>query len=487
MVSAMRALPDLATVQRERIKRGGLAAYVRACWPIVEPVSPYLDSWYIHAICKRLEAVTQKALHGKGSAKDLVINQPPGTGKSLIVGVFWPSWVWSMIDPRASFIFASYDVTLTYRDASKSILLLQSDWHRERFGDIMLPLGRPAKSEFYNNHRGWRFNTSCPKGRLTGRHSDFLIVDDPVKPRDAMGLGLIDSNAVEEVSQWWRKVASSRLKRPGQSRRIVVMQRLAEHDLAGECIAAGYDHIVLPMQYNPDDIYLMDHRAPEDPRTEPGELLFPERFPQEVVESLANELGNEAAAQLDQSPRKRGGNLLVVSKRWDVLPSSFEQVITSWDMTFKGSEGADRVAWSVWGRSEGYFYLLDEGAKVMGFSETVDTMLSVLGRWPIATSHLVEDKANGSAIEDVLRNHVPGLRLVNPQGGKLTRANAVSRLMPSVIVPPWADEWVDEIQGFPRKRFDDRVDSATQALIDLNSVNGSYLEGLRKLLIMRNG
>src|SRR5690606_26975250 len=135
-----------------------------------------------------------------------------------------------------------------------------------------------------NTAGGFRFSTSV-KGDMTGRHADMLIVDDPHKPVDLLGKSPANLTLVKS---WWEGTVTSRFADPITGRRLVVMQRLHEEDLSGICLGAGYDHLCLPMRFEPE-------RATRgDRRTQAGELLFPARFPESVVKGLETDMGDEA-------------------------------------------------------------------------------------------------------------------------------------------------------------------------------------------------
>lgn len=497
----MRA-PSLPRIQAERIRREGFRAFVRYAWPHVE-TSPFIDSWHIDAICQRLEVLTETGLGRNPDApRNLVINVPPGSGKSLLVAVFWPAWVWAHVDARARFIFASYDDGLALRDARRTIELLTSDWGREAYGRIMAETS-PAWGDHWTIKGGWRFSTSCPDGKLTGRHPDFLVVDDSIKPRDAYGGGQVAGGKLQAVSDWWHKTASTR-RATRHTCRLVVGQRLTDWDLPGECIAEGYDTLIVPLEHDPDDTFLARYRHPMDPRTEPGETIMPGRFDPDTVVSLKRDLGADAAAQLQQTPKARTGETFKVIHTWGrtegpdsagvdcvALPGGFDRILTSWDLTFKGKPESDRVAWGVWGVKGLSCYLLDFGAEILSFTEALNRIRHVVRTWPSATEHLIEDKANGSASEDTLRGEIRGIRLVDPRGGKIVRANAAATvffsmgssgrvLVPSVDVRPDVKDYIRELRGFPRARYDDQVDQTTQALLHVHQHAG-YMAGLRAL------
>jgi predicted phage terminase large subunit-like protein len=87
---------------------------------------------------------------------------------------------------------------------------------------------------------------------------------------------------------------------------------------------------------------------------------------------------------------------------------------------------------------------------------------------------LVEDKANGPAVISTLRQEIPALTAVNPEGGKESRAAAVAPLIEAgnVYLPlakedPWIADTLLEFSLFPAAKNDDRVDAASQALLYL--------------------
>src|SRR5215471_9525053 len=109
-------------LHRRRQARRSLHEFVRQGWSQVESV-PFVDNWHVGAVCEHLQAVTE------GQIKLLVINIPPGLGKSLLTCVFWPAWEWTL-DPEVRWLFASYDQRLSTRDAVRCRTLLGNSWYK---------------------------------------------------------------------------------------------------------------------------------------------------------------------------------------------------------------------------------------------------------------------------------------------------------------------------------------------------------------------
>jgi hypothetical protein len=140
------------------------------------------------------------------------------------------------------------------------------------------------------------------------------------------------------------------------------MQRLHVEDLAGHFLQnGGWDHLSLPA--------VADSEAciPTGPgRFYPrkaGELLHPEREPQQALDRLKISMGSaNFSAQYQQSPIPKGGHMI----NWDWFrrfdPNEaigFDDVIMSWDIAMKATELSDYSVGTVWGIRGGFYYLLD--------------------------------------------------------------------------------------------------------------------------------
>lgn len=438
---------------------GSLHQFVQMAWHVIEPDEPFIDNWHIEEICKALEDVYT------GKIRRLIINISPGGMKSLLVSVFWPVWIW-IRKPGWRSIYTSFSKSLVLDHAQKQIDIVQSPWFQERWGHICkIPDKNPAAGEFKNDHRGWRFSESV-RGQITGRHADVVIVDDPLKPLDTTTVGLAG------VIQFWTKTLSSRLRNVSTGRKVLIMQRLHEGDLAGYCLSKegheGWTHLRFPMRYE------TAYPDPRDPRTEEGELFFPARFPRAAVDAQEIVLGPMGfAAQYQQRPSPEGG--AIFRREWfqyyDDPPADFDDVVQSWDCTFKGTASADYVVGQVWGRKGSKYYLLYQVRGQMTFTETCQAIRSVSRMFPEAITKLIEEAANGAAVCDALEDELDGITRVKPEGGKVARANAVTGLWQAgnVLLPnpdknPWVDQFTEEHATFPVGTNDDQVDSGTQAV-----------------------
>jgi predicted phage terminase large subunit-like protein len=501
-----RARIPIEQLDRESVLRdepGSLHRFVRMCFANVEPTS-YVDNWHIKILCDYLEQVSRNEI------SRLVINVPPGTMKSLTVSVFWPLWEW-IKHPQTKFMFASYDATLAARDGRRTMHVMQSKWFQKRFDPRLTEL-RPAATDFDNTDGGFRFATSVA-GKATGRHADIQVVDDPIKPHDVRGSLAVTKKAIGAVSTWWRETMASRRANAATFRRVIVMQRLHEDDLAGEMLSeGGWTHLCLPMRAEPSQLCPCrdPECTPEDPRRVEGELLWPERFPESVVrEDETTGMGpSVAAAQNQQRPTPASGGIF--GKDWfrywhnvagkstpvddkfvcrdeecRVLPDGGVW-IQSWDMTFKGTDGTDFVAGGVWLYKAPDAYLVAQVCARMSFVEACRAVVAMSNRYPLAFTKLIEDKANGPAIVDVLKKKIGGLVLVDPRGGKEARAHACSGLfeagnvfLPHDEIAPWVPAYRTQVATFPRGVNDDMVDQTTQALIRLQQKHVPLVEAMR--------
>jgi predicted phage terminase large subunit-like protein len=470
--------------------RRHLRDFVWQAWAVIEPSTPFVPGWHIDAIIEHLEAITN------GQIRNLLLNVPPRHMKSLLVSVFWPAWEWIRW-PERRWLYSSYGAQLSIRDSIKCRRLIESPWYRQRWGDrFALTSDQNTKGRFDNNRSGYRLATSVG-GAATGEGGDRIVCDDPHNVQEA------ESDAIRKATlDWWDVVISTRVNDPKTAAKVVVMQRCHQQDLSGHLLEqGGWEHLCLPAEYEgpirPTSI------GWSDPRQEHSELLWPERFGPPEIESLKVSLGSYAAAgQLQQRPSPAGGGILkrhwfrfwqppeanlppVIVRLPDGTQQSIilarlgriDEVIQSWDCAFKDLATSDYVVGQVWGRVGAAYLLLDQVRGRLDYPSTVKAVVELSRKWPMCIAKLIEDKANGSAVIQMLSGSIPGLLPVNPEGGKVARAAAASPLIEAgnVYLPhphyaPWVNDFIEECAAFPNGAHDDQVDAMTQALIRWNQV-----------------
>jgi predicted phage terminase large subunit-like protein len=464
--------------------------FAEAAWHIVEPGVPFHGGMHIDAICAHLQACYERKI------LKLLVNVPPRTGKSSLISVLWPAWIWAN-DPSEKFLTGSYALQLATRDAVRMRRVIESEWYQARWPHVSLAEDQNQKTSFENTQTGTR-QVVAVGSATTGLGGTFLICDDPHNVQQA------ESAVVREAAlAWFREAWSTRANTP-TTVRVVVMQRVHQSDVAGYILGeGGWTQLKLPMRYE-DGPKVPTPIGWTDPRTEDGELLWPDRYGEEEIAALEKTLGSAAtAAQLQQRPAPRGGGTFrrewykfwydealgipepVVTQRPNgeyiecaqkALPRVDDGTkLASWDLAFKGGETNDYVVGQVWARGlkgdRGNFYLLDQERGQFDFPATIEAMYRLKDRNQGTVSTLVEEKANGAAAIATLKKDVPGVVAINPEGGKESRAAAAAPLFEagSVWLPhpaqfPWMDGYLDEMGLFPRGTYDDQVDATTQAL-----------------------
>ena len=328
-----------------------LMEFVKGAWHIIEPKKPFVSNWHIEAIVEHLEAVE------RGEIKRLIINIPPRHSKSSIVSVLYPAWVWTR-DPTCQFMCGSYAEKLAVRDNLKHRRIGESQWYRERWGDVWDFAGdQNQKTRFENNRSGYRICFGMTGGAM-GDGADRLLLDDPLDRQGA-------TSEAERVkcNETYDEALSTRLNDPVQSAIILIMQRLHQNDLSGHLLDGDEEwvHLMCPAHYdsNRHCVTQFGNTIWEDPRSEDGELLWPERFTEAAIDTLAARLGPFAAAgQLEQSPVPKGGGIIKEEwwKDWPpegwappplgkpVQLPAFDYVVASLDSAFTSKEENDPSA-----------------------------------------------------------------------------------------------------------------------------------------------
>lgn len=456
------------------VPRMSLAQFVREAWETIDP-EPYVHSWHIDAICQHLEAVSRQEI------RELLINVPPRSSKSLIISACWQPWVWSWW-PSARFIFASYSSSLSLIHSLLARDLIQSSWYRRVLpSSWQLRADEHGKGFFSNTAKGFRFSTSVG-AMATGLGADFRVGDDLHKISEG------ESETRAELTaavNFWMKTMPSRVTNPKESCSVLVGQRIADDDVSGASLKNGdIDYLCIPMEYaepGPGVPVSQTSLGWRDPRTTPGELLCPERYGEAELAPLRLRLGFDYYAQYQQRPTSDATTLFKRSDwmRYDVMPEAswFDVIIQSWDLAVKNESTSDYCCGQVWGLRGGahgkQLVLLDFVLERQDFPESVAAVSALSAAWPTCYGKFIEDRANGSPVYQVLRSQLFGLIPVNPQplGNKRARAQAVAYLqrghqcwVPADSLRSWGSTF---IEAMARLSPWDVVDACSQALSQL--------------------
>jgi predicted phage terminase large subunit-like protein len=498
--------------QRELLTRqaeGSLRSFYRQQWNIVEKLTPRVDNWHLDAICDHLSATV--APPGERPAiNKLVINVPPRNSKSTTSCVAFPAWVWGPRNlPGKRFIFVTYRLSLARRDSRYTRNVITSPWYQAAWGDrFSLVRDQKTKDRYDNDKTGYRMIGSF-RGGVMGEGANYLVIDDPL---DATSLA--SPTELEHVIEIWKTGLVTRLNHQEQDVRIIIMQRLHENDLCGHVLKEdGWTHLRLPAAFEVEDrcrtfveVQGTKQLFFEDPRTEDGEPLNPKRFPAADLERMRVEDEWVFAAQQQQRPAPRGGQIL--QKAWwrfydskpfdaDGKPRKPDHGAQSWDLAFKDLKTSDYVA-ALAGELYGAdIYLTDYLLERAGFSATCDLMRQWHSRHSHLAVKLVEDKANGPAVADALKQEVPGIVLVEPEGGKIARAFAAQPTLkagnvylPNPVDPitgkliperAWVQSFIKNCEVFPKGLHDDDVDAFTQLVTYLRGTHSAMLDYLKQL------
>lgn len=447
------------------LTRFDFATFIERVFAELNAGTPYLDNFHIHLLAGELEAMR------RGDVKRLMVNLHPRTMKSLIVSVAYPAWLLGH-DPTSKIISVSYGQELANALARQCRQVMQSGWYRKLFSKTRLSAIKTDNIE--TTAGGFRMATSVG-GVITGMGGDYLLLDDPMKPQEALSEAERNSG-----NEWYRHTLISRLNDKRHGRIAMVTQRIHQDDMSGFVLGLESWRIIsLPAIAIENELHVIRsafgtwvHRRKE------GEALHPEREPLEILENYRRQHGPEHfAAQYLQAPVLPGGNMIKIDqlRRYDWRDQPvFTKVIQSWDTAYKSTQLSGFSVCTTWGIVNERIYLLDVVRGRFDYHDLREKAVHLArsnrdwGRRPDWV--VIEDKASGqSLIQDMKRAGILNIVAVRPDSDKQTRMHTQTGLIADgrVFVPrdaAWLDVFLQELMAFPVGKYDDQVDSTSQAL-----------------------
>lgn len=474
--------------------------------PLAKPTDPlrqarvldpmYRERPHLAYLAERLRLAVQAV--EAGESRYMVVSMPPRSGKSHLCSVYLPAWLLSL-HPDWPIGLISHDPSLAVNWGRDVRALVE-----ENAGQLGITLSRDAgaAAEWKTTKRGGVLSRSVGQS-ITGRGFKVLIVDDAVKDfADAHSAAKRDA-----LWNWWTANAMTRQNGPWLV--VFIGTRWHEDDLLGRVLSSEYEgdpeeweNIVFPAIAEEDDVL---GRQPGDPLISPIVEETPEEALtrwQRIKKAVGTYIWNALYQQRPSSPK---GDIFSMDwlRYWTINPANVSRNaegqpdgrvvllnpdadlagarwLDSWDMAFKATSASDYVVGQRWAQKGIHRYLMFQFRGRRTFTQTKTKMLQWGDRSSAAVPYndrvyerLVEDKANGTAILDALKEEVGGLIPVNPTESKEARARAVSPDVESgnVLLPYPGDpgnEWVvdllSEMREFPNGKHDDQVDALTQAL-----------------------
>ncbi len=453
---------DAARGECNTLLRRDFASFAVRCFRELNPQTAFAMNWHVEVVAAKLAAVRD------GSIRRLIVSLPPRHLKSLLASVAFPAWCLGH-NPSAQLLCVSYAQDLADKLSRDCRRIVASDWYRQIFPTRLSPQHQ-AVPEFETTAQGSRVATSVG-GVLTGRGADLIVIDDPLKPEEA--LSQVQRQAANE---WFDHTLYSRLNDKQTGAIVLIMHRLHEDDLVGHVLAQEpWEVVRIPA--------IADGDAPHRIATVlgrqsfsrcDGEALHPEREPPEMLEQIRRTIGEyNFAGQYQQAPAPLGGGM--VKAAWfrsyapNERPDSFERIVQSWDTANKATELSDFSVCTSWGIKGKELYLLHVLRKRMEYPELKRAVREQCEAFE-ASVVLIEDKASGTQlIQELVEQGLHAVTRYQPQSDKIMRMHAQTAMIENGFVhlpnaAAWLAEYLHELTIFPYGKHDDQVDSTAQML-----------------------
>ncbi|MBU3591194.1 phage terminase large subunit [Polynucleobacter sp. 78F-HAINBA] len=458
--------PNLSYAEYQSILRTDFMSFIELAHSILCPGERFVPSPYLELLASELEKCRL------GATKRLLICLPPRSLKSHSTSVCFVAWILAH-NPSAKIICASYAQQLAEKLALDTRKLMQSAQYQSLFATRLNP-HKSALHDFETTQSGGRRATSVG-GALTGLGADFILVDDPTKIED-----LFSEVMRNGTNNWFDGTLRSRLNDKVNGCIIVIMQRAHQDDLVGHLLARDPDWklLSLPAIAECDEHYLI--QTPYGTKTfsrKEGEALHPEREPLSSLLKTREQTGSYYfSSQYQQNPTPVEGAMIKADwlMRFDLAappPPGYSQILQSWDTAHKSGELNDYSVCTTWRIVGDHYYLLHVLRQKLEYPQLKQKIISMAQEYK-PKEVVIEDKSSGIAlIQDLSELRRFKLVPYTPPAGtdKTMRLFTQTDLFENgrILLPtqaPWLAEYEKELLSFPGSKFDDQVDSTTQAL-----------------------
>ena len=389
-----------------------LVTFIRKCFEILHPNSEFLPNWHIYAIAYQLEQVL------RGKVNRLNINCPPRTLKSFICSVVFPAFVLGH-DPTKRIIVLSYSAELAIKLTNDFRTIINSPFYRLLFPETVISRSKNTEFEVVTTRNGFRLGTSID-GSVTGRGGDILIIDDPLKPMDALS----DSKR-ERVNDLYNTTLYSRLDNKQSGVILLIMQRLHPDDPAGRLQRSSENWTTLSLPAIAEHDEAVEIGGKEPHYRHAGDVLHAEREPKSVLDEIRSTIGSDTfAAQYQQAPVPAGG--VMIQRQWvgryDQLPTRTlsSMVDQSWDTGSKDGALNDYSVCTTWLLHEAKYYLWHVLRERLDYPSLKARAIAHAREYR-PHKILIEDTGVGTAlVEELKKAGLPAIA-VKPERNKRTR------------------------------------------------------------------
>ena len=421
-------------------------------------------NWHFRYIADLLQNEIERIILKEPKDKDYIVNLPFRSGKSILISIIFPCWVW-IKNPTLSIITVSATDFLAQKFSHQSLILIQSEWFQMRFGNtVEIRKDTQAKGNFMNTQGGRRESFGINSG-IIGSGCDIMLLDDIQSPDNVTPVGL--KNTIESFTD----VLYSRLNNPDVSIRIALQQRCHENDISGYLMRTNpnkYYHICIPAILTPD-------LHPKDlAMNYTNNLFWENRFSVKVMQDFKTTMRPAPyAGQLLQRPVPESGDL--IKREWFgyMKLSEVLKLNLSWqlilDTAYTKKTSNDPTGFLLTAKYGNNLIIRLAQRKWLEFNDLINEIVE-LQRVHKIQKIWIEEKAAGLSISQELKRLTKyNVLALHPKSkDKIERVKAVQPTLESkrvilVIDDTWNEIFLSECASFPYGVHDDIVDCLSYA------------------------
>ncbi|HDR2785676.1 TPA: phage terminase large subunit [Enterobacter sichuanensis] len=431
--NSMRNLQTLEAYKRRAIKeaRESLMGFTLYTNPLYE------TGWFNELLSAELDHFLEEV--EAGNMPRLMIFAPPRSGKSEKASRRFPAYVLGK-HPGWNVISCSYSSDLANRMSRDTQRIVGSKKYADVFPDTALPSGRTGVGGAIRTAELWEvvnangelhggsYRAAGVNGGITGQGMNIGIIDDPAKDYKTAS----SPTYQEAVIDWYDTTFFTRAD-PKINGIIIILTRWHKDDLAGQLLRKAEEGgeqwrvVSFPMEAEKEEIHELNGKTYL--LRKPGEILFPERMPQEFVDKAKQRGSLVWNALYQQRPTAKGGGL--IKSEWfgeyrELPVMKFRAVYG--DTAQKTKEANDFSVFEHWGLGvDGYMYLIDmirgkwEADELKRRAVAFWSKCKMLRNGPLR--HMaIEDKASGTGlIQSIRKDALCPVKAIQRDKDKYTR------------------------------------------------------------------